>query len=282
MTRAPLEPTVSVLLPAHEADATIEQAIASALAQTVASLELIVIDDGSSVPLDARLQQVGDERLTVLRHPVNRGVSAARNTGLEHARAPLVALLDADDTWASQHLERSLAVLRDPEADLVYGNALLSAHPTGATRLYSASELSEQPIASVAALARRNPICTSTVLARTDLLREAGGWPTWLQVGEDWWLCFKLLDRGARFAFQREPLVTYAWPASEAHAGAHAGRVLADNLKIACAVCARWPSRKLPLAHLFLRPFYVCALQLMPGALRRRGVRYRNARSRKR
>jgi glycosyltransferase involved in cell wall biosynthesis len=265
------------VIPAYDASATIGAAIRSVLAQTVTSIELIVVDDGSSVPLADSLDKLGDERLRVLRHPRNQGVSAARNTGLQDARAPLVALLDADDSWAPLHLERSLAVLRDTDASLVYGNAVLIGHPSAETRLYAPDELLAHPVASPAVLARRNTICISTVVARADILRAVGGWPTWLHVGEDWWLYLELLGRGARFALQGEALVTCAWPSSDAHASAHAGRALVDNLKIACAVCVRWPSRELPLAQLFLRPFYVSALQLMPSGLRRRGKSSRNA-----
>lgn len=94
-------PLVSVIVAAFNAESTIEETCRSALAQTYASLEVLVIDDGSTdatASLVAALA-VTDPRLRLIRQE-NMGVAAARNRGIAAARGDFLAPLDADDLWA--------------------------------------------------------------------------------------------------------------------------------------------------------------------------------------
>ena len=81
-------------------------------------LEVVVVDEGTARPAAAELESVRDERLRILRSVANRGVSAARNSALAAARAPVVAQLDADDLWKETHLEGVLGELDDPSVGL--------------------------------------------------------------------------------------------------------------------------------------------------------------------
>jgi len=113
-------PLVSVIIPSFNRAATIGKAIRTALDQTVRDIEVIVVDDGSSdvEALATLIEGVGDNRLRLLRQPVNRGVSAARNAGIDAARGRFVAFLDSDDYWLPAKLERQLvAALRAPHPD---------------------------------------------------------------------------------------------------------------------------------------------------------------------
>ena len=103
-------PTVSIVMPCFNASATLAASIGSLLAQTFTEWELVAVDDGSTDDTAARLATFGDSRIRVLSQ-ANAGVSAARNHGLANARAPYVAFLDADDTWAPSFLEVMLASL---------------------------------------------------------------------------------------------------------------------------------------------------------------------------
>lgn len=89
-------PRVSVLIPAYNAECYIEQAIASALGQTIEDLEVTVVDDASSDATAAIVSRFAerDRRLRLVRLPVNSGPSAARNLALSCARGTWVALLD--------------------------------------------------------------------------------------------------------------------------------------------------------------------------------------------
>ena len=112
------DPAVSVIVPTYERRELVLEAVASVLAQTLADFELIVVDDGSTDGTGEALQGL-DPRLVYLWQE-NRGVAAARNTGIRRARGDIVAFLDSDDRWLPDHLTVVTETLeRNPEAVLV-------------------------------------------------------------------------------------------------------------------------------------------------------------------
>jgi glycosyltransferase involved in cell wall biosynthesis len=218
-------PRVSVLIPAHNAASTIEQAVVSALTQTISDLEVIVVDDGSLRPVAGSLDAVHDPRLQILRTARNRGVAAARNTALAAARAPVVAQLDADDWWQQSHLAGLLEALEDPGVGLAYANAEVIGHPQGLDRWIDVSAPGRNPARSVtvwqphpvrdlATLYQGNPIPSPGVAMRTAAARAVGGYPEWLTVGEDWLLYMRLLRTGWRFSYVDRRSAVYRWPES--------------------------------------------------------------------
>ncbi|MBV9388001.1 MAG: glycosyltransferase [Chroococcidiopsidaceae cyanobacterium CP_BM_ER_R8_30] len=112
--------TISVIIPAYNAERTILETIESVLQQTFSDFELIVINDGS---IDRTLELVGtvkDFRVKVLSYP-NGGVSVARNRGIAHAKGNFIAFLDADDLWTTDKLELQLSALQlHPDAGVAY------------------------------------------------------------------------------------------------------------------------------------------------------------------
>jgi glycosyltransferase involved in cell wall biosynthesis len=94
-------PEFSVIVPTHDRQSLLGQAIASVLAQSHPDFECIVVDDASPVPVIVP----DDPRIRLLRLERNAGCSAARNTGLRAARGRFVAFLDDDDTYAPERLE---------------------------------------------------------------------------------------------------------------------------------------------------------------------------------
>src|SRR5437773_3781756 len=99
--------TVSVVIPTYNYARYLPEAIDSALAQTHAPLEVIVVDDGSTDDTPRVLAVYGD-RIRVIRQ-ANRGPGAARNTGIAAARGEYVGFLDADDVWLPRKLELQMA-----------------------------------------------------------------------------------------------------------------------------------------------------------------------------
>jgi glycosyltransferase involved in cell wall biosynthesis len=105
-------PLVSVVIPAYNGEATIDETLRSVRAQTHRRLEIIIVDDGSR---DGTVETVLahaaiDPRVSVMRQP-NAGVAAARNTGWRSAAAELIAFVDADDLWAPTKIARQLEAI---------------------------------------------------------------------------------------------------------------------------------------------------------------------------
>src|SRR3954449_12811576 len=99
-------PRVSVIVPAHDAEATLGETLASLRAQTLADLEAIVVDDASADGTRALAEAAAAEaaRLRLLALPANLGTAGARNAGLREARGRWVLFLDADDRIDPDHL----------------------------------------------------------------------------------------------------------------------------------------------------------------------------------
>ncbi|MBF0550890.1 MAG: glycosyltransferase family 2 protein, partial [Deltaproteobacteria bacterium] len=90
-------PIVSVIIPTHNRRESVIQAVASVLNQDVPRIEIIVVDDGSTDGTEEALRPYFD-RIEYLRQD-NRGVSSARNLGMNTSRGRFIALLDSDDLW---------------------------------------------------------------------------------------------------------------------------------------------------------------------------------------
>ena len=112
---------VSVVVPAYNAGTSLERAVRSALAQTLADIEVLVIDDGSSddTAVIAATLASRDRRVRVLGDGRNHGVSVARNTGFAAARGEWIAVLDGDDAYVPDRLECLVAAAERHGADMV-------------------------------------------------------------------------------------------------------------------------------------------------------------------
>lgn len=238
-------------MPAFNAEHTVARAVASVLAQTVSQLELLVVDDGSARPAALALEAVTDERLRILRSVANRGVAAARNSALHAARAPLVAQLDSDDGWKADHLESLLPAFEDPQVGLAYANAEVIGHPRGALlwipetgsaagEAVQSGDVSH-PVNDLDTLYRGNPIPAPSVAMRTAAARAAGGYPTWLTVGEDYMLYIRLLRAGWRFAYVDRATSVYRWPEPGRGATFNRRRVARQEVKRLAALLAESP-----------------------------------------
>ncbi len=117
---------VSVLIAAYDVAGCIPRALASVQAQTCRDWEAIVVDDGSSDGTSAIVAALArdDPRIRLLRHERNVGPSGARNTALDAARGDWVAVLDADDSWRADRLERMLAAAERTGAEFVADNQI--------------------------------------------------------------------------------------------------------------------------------------------------------------
>ena len=176
-------PDLTVVIPTRDRGAVVERAVASALAQTGAGVEVVVVDDGSVVPVVLRPRSA----LRVVRRAVSGGVSAARNTGLAAAEGRWVAFLDDDNVLLPQMAEISLAAIARSQlpppvavlsgiemviGDRVVDRRLPPSHPRG--EFFS---LTPPP-------AGRSHMTKNTLVVDRDLLRELGGFDETLRTRE--------------------------------------------------------------------------------------------------
>ncbi len=123
-------PRVSVVIPAFNRAKFIEASVRSALDQTYAPLEVIVVDDGSTdetVALTERLARQ-DRRVRCVRQPTNGGPATARNRGVLLAEGDAIGFLDSDDLWEKDFLEGACAFLNDqPHLGMVFGEMTIVA-----------------------------------------------------------------------------------------------------------------------------------------------------------
>ncbi|MFC7096418.1 glycosyltransferase family 2 protein [Halobaculum marinum] len=209
-------PEVSVVVPAYQRGDMVGRAIDSALAQTLDDIEVIVVDDGSDDDTEAVVTGYDDDRVRYVAHETNRGVSAARNTGLAAATGEYVAFLDSDDEWLPRKLERQLSVLADRGEGWVgayCGVATCGLSPLG--RL--ASVVSERFFRSAAPREGGRELAEallsmqvfmgpgSTLLVERDVLNATGGFDEGLSLYEDWDLVLRVLAVG-KLAYVDEPL----------------------------------------------------------------------------
>ncbi|MBZ4319940.1 glycosyltransferase family 2 protein [Streptomyces huiliensis] len=115
-------PLVSVVMPVHNAAATLGPAVRSVLAQTHTDLELLITDDASTDDSMDLLRDLArqDERVLAKAAPEQGGAGRARNLAMERARGDYVAFLDSDDMWLPEKLERQLAFAKADDAPLTY------------------------------------------------------------------------------------------------------------------------------------------------------------------
>ena len=113
-------PKVSVIIPTHNRLPMLKEAVDSVLRQDFEDVELIVVDDGSTDGTGSKIEQYGG-RVKLLQHPQNKGVSAARNTGILHAKGKYIAFLDSDDLWVKGKLKTQVSFLdENPHYPLCY------------------------------------------------------------------------------------------------------------------------------------------------------------------
>jgi len=215
-------PLVTVVIPAYNAEKTLERAIVSVLLETSIPFELIVVDDGStdSTPqlIDAAAQV--DKRVRRISRP-NGHVAAACNTGIHAARGQYVAFLEADDEWLPGKLRQQLEVFEcGPSAGAVFTNFYNHDEVTNTTELLSEQQqhvlgaLPKKRITEHAViidgdlrshLIESNFILRSSMMIPRSLLLEVGGSDESLRGDDDWDLWFRMGGK-VRFAYLDQPL----------------------------------------------------------------------------
>lgn len=182
--------TVSVIVPAFNAESSLAQCIESALAQTHRPLEIIVIDDGSTDDTDRVARNFGDAIIYLKQS--NQGQGAARNMGLQNAHGEFIAFLDADDYWRQGFLQRCVWFLNTYPQAVAVSTGLIIKMVNGAERAGPLCLRHNDRIAEPIMLddffefwAEQDHVRTGTNLIRRDTVEAAGYQRADLRVSQD-------------------------------------------------------------------------------------------------
>src|SRR6266536_3282289 len=202
----PDSPEVTVVIPTHNRWPQMRATLHGALRQAGVALEVIVVDDGSSEPTASALGKINEPRVRVIRHESNRGVAAARNTGIEAARGDWLAFLDDDDLWSPHKLRRQLDKVLAEGALFSYSAAVVLDEYGAVTGLVDTPPPSDLVVQLLPGNAI--PAGASNMLARTNVIRGLGGFDDALFQLADWDMWIRLAEAG-RGAACPEPLLAY-------------------------------------------------------------------------
>lgn len=200
------DPEITVVIPTRDRWELLQTTLTCALGQVDVAHEVVVVDDGSADVTSARLRCHPDPRLRVIRHASSMGVARARNAGIAGARGEWLAFLDDDDLWAPNKLAAQLAAARSAGAVFAYSGAMT----VRADGQILQTERPPAPLGLIDALMLGNaiPAGASNVIARTDVVRDIGGFDPGLDHFADWDLWIRLARSGPA-AIVDAPLVAY-------------------------------------------------------------------------
>jgi GT2 family glycosyltransferase/SAM-dependent methyltransferase len=195
-------PSVTVVIACFNLGSYLDEAVDSVLRQTYQDVEILIVDDGSDDPVTRHLLASYTRPRTRIIRTENRGVAAARNTGLSEAGGRYVSFLDADDLLEATFLERTVECLdRDP--GLAFASCWLTA--------FGERTFSWEPTdCGFPWLLAEDTVCTAA-LTRRQALVAVGGFDTSARVDgyEDWELAITLVEHGYRGTIIPESLFRY-------------------------------------------------------------------------
>lgn len=191
---------VTVVIPVRDNAAGLQR-----LVSALRDVPIVIVDDGSEVPVtDSQLDGTAGD-IEILRHPTSRGPAAARNTGLACCRTEFVCFLDADVLPRPGWLEALLGHFSDPTVALV-APRIVALHPGGSPiaryeAVHSALDLGAQE-APVIPYGTVSYVPSAAILCRRSAIGDIGGFDEALHSGEDVDLCWRLLDDGFRLRYE--------------------------------------------------------------------------------
>lgn len=197
---------VTIVVPAWNAESTIEEAVQSLLRQdyTAGRVQIIVVDNGSTDKTLEILKSFPDVQIV---HEAKAGSYAARNAGIKQAKGELIAFTDsdcvADDKWISNAVDR---LKRDPTIGIVAGRVELIPSPKGSRLVYLIeSELSFRQKETVL----QGRCATANWVSALKLIQDAGGFDDRLKSGGDWLLSGKLSSAGHSVVYEESAIVRH-------------------------------------------------------------------------
>jgi len=198
---------VTVVIPVRDNSAGVRR-----LVSALRGLLVIVVDDGSRVPVQSDDFSDAPCDVHVLRHPFSRGPAAARNTGLAASRTDFVAFLDSDVVPRRGWLEALLGHFSDPAVALVAPRIVGLAKNDNPVARYemirSSLDLGHRE-APVVPYGTVSYVPSAAMICRRSVLVDSGGFDEDMHSGEDVDLCWRLVEAGARLRYEPIALVSH-------------------------------------------------------------------------
>jgi len=200
------QPLISVVMPAYNAEQTIQESINSVINQTYTNWEILIIDDKSIDNTSQIIKQaaVKSSRIRIFAHLQNKGVAASRNKGIKEAKGSYIAFLDSDDLWHPNKLIKQLAFMKKNNAAISYtATAYMKDDTRSRFILRAEKQLNRKN------LLKNNIMSCSSVMVKNEIIRNNLFPEQESLIHEDFtsWLNI-LKDHGCAYGLD-EPLLTY-------------------------------------------------------------------------
>ena len=200
--------TTTIIMPAYNVGLYIGEAVESVLAQTRDDWALVIVDDGSSDETLKIAQSFSDHRVTVVQQS-NAGAGAARNRAAVNADTEFLSMLDADDAWAPEYLEKMIGALEAaPDLAFVSCDALAFVDDREDAVLCSENVRMNPPVTLERVAARDFQVYTAVTMRR-GWFERLGGFDESLRNAQDFDLWIRMLSAGGRADYIPEPLAWY-------------------------------------------------------------------------
>ncbi len=201
---------VSVVIPTYNRNKTLIRAVTSALKQNYQNFEIIVIDDASNDGTEKSMRSVNDKKIVYVKHEVNKGGSAARNTGIKLSRGSYIALLDSDDEWLEDKLITQVGLLK--KLDNSWGGTYCSYYSICKNdKSFLSRAALEGNLTKQLFLKELNIGASSTLLFRKEVFERIGLFDESFARHQDWEFLVRFF-RKYKLAKNDEPLVKVYGP----------------------------------------------------------------------
>ena len=199
----------SVIVPLYNKAAYITKTIRSVLSQTHPDFEVLIVDDGSTDNSLDVVKAITDKRITII-FQENKGVSAARNTGIKAAKYNLIALLDADDWWDETYLEEMLGLIRDYPAVSLYCSQFASVFKGKIFPIVDISQKTDCFDGFQEGIQLKHlPVHTSATIIKKEVLQQSGLFDERISLFEDHDLYIRISLFSKWAYINKKPLVFY-------------------------------------------------------------------------
>jgi glycosyltransferase involved in cell wall biosynthesis len=199
-------PAVSIVITAFNVTAYIRQALESVLAQRFTDFEVILVNDGC--PDTENLEQAIASYRPYIRYirQQNGGPSSARNTGVRHARAPVIALLDGDDAYLPDYLQEQMSVLNGNSSPVLVYPDMIHFGRGPLTDRTVMEHVRQEGEANFESLVEGRCTVLNCAMIRRKAILDAGMWDPHLRYAEDFDLWLRIAFNRGRIVYHRKPL----------------------------------------------------------------------------